>query len=256
MLWAWCPAVALEAGSNAHVDVLAALLTGVALICLARAKTWPVSAAGGVLLGLAIATKFTPALVVPAILRRRPLVVAAAVAGTVAAVYLPHVVSVGAGVLGYIPGYLTEEGYATGDRFALLSWLVPKSWAPPIAAGILGVMAVLVVRGADPDRPWLGAATMTGMALLVTTPSYPWYALLLVLLVGLGARSEWLTVAAGGYVAQYAHDFGLADSTAQRVGYGAALLVVLAGAYIRRVKAPPRSRVYSRDRRSTHANLP
>jgi hypothetical protein len=36
VLWAWCPTVALEAGNNGHVDVLAAGLTAAALILLAR----------------------------------------------------------------------------------------------------------------------------------------------------------------------------------------------------------------------------
>ena len=35
-LWAWCPTVALEAGNSAHVDVIAVLLTTVALLVLAR----------------------------------------------------------------------------------------------------------------------------------------------------------------------------------------------------------------------------
>ena len=36
VLWAWCPTVALEAGNNGHVDVLAAGFTAAALILLAR----------------------------------------------------------------------------------------------------------------------------------------------------------------------------------------------------------------------------
>jgi hypothetical protein len=246
VLWAWCPTVAYEAGSNAHVDVLAAFLTGLALICLARARARPTSVAGGALLGLAIATKLTPALVLPAVIRRRPLLVVAAAVGVVGAVYLPHVLSVGADVIGYLPGYLTEEGYADGDRFALLTWYLPQAWAPVAAVGILGIVGLAVVRRAEDDRPWLGAATMTGSALLVATPSYPWYAVLLVLMVALGARPAWLTVAAAGYLAQYAHDFGIAYVTAQRLGYGAALLVVLATATVSLTGRLAASRVASR----------
>ena len=43
VLWAWCPTVALEAGNNGHVDVLAAGITAAALILLAR----PGAAAAG-----------------------------------------------------------------------------------------------------------------------------------------------------------------------------------------------------------------
>ena len=76
VLWAWCPTVALEAGNNGHVDVLAAGLTAAALILLARpgslgAPLLRRPVAGGALLALAIWTKVTPVLIAPAVLRRR-----------------------------------------------------------------------------------------------------------------------------------------------------------------------------------------
>ena len=43
----------------------------------------------------------------------------------------------------------------------------------------------------------------------MTSPAYPWYALLLVVIVALGARPAWLGVAAAGYLAQYAGDRGV-----------------------------------------------
>jgi hypothetical protein len=70
-LWSWCPTVALEAGNSAHVDVVAVGIAAAALLVLATARSRFSTALGGVLLGLAIATKVTPALVVPAVLRRR-----------------------------------------------------------------------------------------------------------------------------------------------------------------------------------------
>ena len=66
-LWAWCPVVVSEFGNNAHLDWLAVLL-----------RSSPCAGAGGdgigagVLLGAAIATKIYPALVLPALMRRRP----------------------------------------------------------------------------------------------------------------------------------------------------------------------------------------
>jgi hypothetical protein len=234
VLWAWCPLVVVEAGSNAHVDVAAAFLTGLALLVLARARTRGVSAFGGVLFGLAVATKLTPALVAPALVRRRPLLVAAAAAGAVAAVYLPHVMSVGTAAIGYIPGYLTEEGYTDGSRFALLTLLMPQTWAGPVAVAMLVAVALWVARTADPDRPWLAATNMAGAALLVATPNYPWYAILLVLLVALGGRPEWLVVALGAQFAQYAPNLHVDSGLAQLIGYGAALAVVLLGALVRR----------------------
>lgn len=229
-LWAWCPTVAVEVANNAHVDVLAAFLTALALLLVARKRVW----AGGAVLGLAIATKVTPVLAAPALARRRPLAVVVAAAVAVLLVYAPHVAVVGPRVLGYLPGYLREEGYAGGRRFALLTLLVPDAWAAPVAAVILSLVALWVMHAADPDRPWAAAAVMVGTALLVSAPGYPWYALLLVLLAAASGRAEWLAVAAAGYVVLYAADIGLDALLAQRLGYGAALAVVVSAAAGRR----------------------
>jgi Glycosyltransferase family 87 len=228
VLWAWCPTVALEAASNAHIDVVAALLTGAALLVLASTRRRTSAALGGVLLGLGIATKLTPVLVLPSVVRRRPVTVLLGVVGAVAVVYLPHILAVGAGVLGYLPGYLQEEGYDSGTRFALLTAVVPETWAAPLAVLILAAVAVHVARTTDPRRPWDSAATMTGAALLVTTPSYPWYALLLVFLVALGGRAMWLAVGAAAYVGQYQNELRLGHPAAERTGYGVAIAVMVA----------------------------
>jgi hypothetical protein len=226
VLWAWCPTVAVEAANNAHIDVLAAALTMAALLVLVRARSGRGLLAGGALLGLAVATKLTPVLVAPAVARRRPLLVASAAATAVVAVYAPHVLAVGSRVLGYVPGYLREEGYAGGQRFALVTMVVPQRLAGPVAVGILVVVGAVVLVNSDVARPWRGATTMVGAALLVTTPAYPWYALLLVGLVALGGGAWWLAAAAAGYVAQYAQYLGLEPAPGQRVGYGLALLAV------------------------------
>ncbi len=69
-LWSWCPTVALEAGNNAHVDVIAVGIAAAAILLLATARTTGRTVLGGILLGLAIATKLTPALTGPALLSR------------------------------------------------------------------------------------------------------------------------------------------------------------------------------------------
>ncbi|MFF5228963.1 glycosyltransferase 87 family protein [Dactylosporangium sp. NPDC000521] len=240
VLWAWCPLVALEAGNNAHVDVAAVGLAALALFVLARGRTRRGAVLGGALLGAAVATKLTPVLLGPAVLRRRPVTVAAAVTIAVVAVYLPHVLAAGPAVLGYLPGYLHEEGYADGSRFALLSLLLPEPVLAPAAVLLLATASLYVMRTADPDRPWRGAAVMVAAALLVTAPSYPWYALLLVMLIAYGAPAEWLVLAVAGTVAQLAGDFGLTQSSVQRAAYVTALLVVAAGLLLRRHHPRPR----------------
>jgi Glycosyl transferase family 2/Glycosyltransferase family 87 len=242
VLWAWCPTVVLETGNGAHVDVLAVLLTVAALLLLSQARTRRGFGAGGALLGLAVATKLYPALIAPAVARRRPLTVASAAAGAAAVVYLPHVLAVGSGVLGFLPGYLQEDGYNNGRRFTLLSTVLPQSWCGPVAVAILAIAAIAVAWKADVRRPWEGALLLTGLALLLTTPGLPWYAELLVALAALSGRVEWLPVAAAAYLSVFHAEFGGTHQTAVRTGYGAAAAVIAIVALTRlalRLSAPP-----------------
>jgi Glycosyltransferase family 87 len=224
VLWAWCPLTGLEAGNNAHVDVLAAFLTAAALLTLAGEGTRRRTVSGAVVLGLAIAAKITPVLAVPAVLRRCPATLAVAGAAATGIVYLPHLLAVGGGVIGFLPGYLEEEGYGSGHRFQLLSIVVPGRWATLAAVTVLAAVAVAVLRGTDPDQPWRGGLAMTGAATAVTTSPFPWYAMLLVVLVAIDGRAEWLALAAAGYLGS------------DPAGYAGALAVVAATSLLRRLR--------------------
>lgn len=234
--WAWCPAVPLEAVNNAHADVLGVLLAVAGLAVVVRRR-----AAGGALLGAATATKLLPALLVPGALSGvRRVRDAAAVLLPAAAVvvlsYVPYVLVSDGSVLGYLGGYVEEEGYGDAsarNRYALLRLVVPDGWSvAAVAVGMLCVVAHVVLRG-DPERPWRGALLLTGTAFLLLTPGYSWYALLLVALVALDGRWEWLTVAAAGaakYVtAQSGGDGDVIGTTA----YAVAACAVLAGCAVR-----------------------
>jgi len=248
VLWAWCPVVGLQAGNEAHVDVLAAFLTAAALIILARPGDRRRAVWGGVLLGLAIATKITPILAAPAVLRRRPVAVVLAAAGATLTVYLPHLVAVGSRVIGFLPGYLTQTGYTSGARFLLLSLALPGSWATLAAVAVLAVVGLAVLRTTDPDRPWRGAVVMTGAALAVTTPVLLWYSMLLVVLVAMDGRPEWLALAAARYLTPMHPLPNVTLWQAGRVGYIGALLVVAAVSLLRRRQrsAAPQSLVGDR----------
>ncbi|MFJ9518049.1 glycosyltransferase 87 family protein [Kitasatospora sp. NPDC101801] len=233
-LWGWFPGVAVWAVNDAHVDTLGVLLLVVSLAAAGRGR--PVI--GGALLGLSIATKLVPVLALPGALsglfarrpRLRDLTLPLAAAAALALSYLPYLLASGPAVLGYLPGYLREEGYDQDhvDRFGLLRLILPDR--PAIVAGVLVILAVagwVLFRG-DPARPWSGALLVTGTALLVLAPGYPWYGLLVVALVVLDGRWEWLAVPAAAQVLY------LAGGQAQQLAYGAALLVALAGAVGRR----------------------
>jgi len=240
-LWSWCPTVALEAGNNAHVDVVAVAIALAALLLLATARSRSRTIAGGALLGLAIATKVTPVLAVPAVLRRRWLTVALSALSAVTVVYIPHLFAVGGKVIGFIPGYLQQEGYENGSRFGIIGLFTGGKAAIVVAALVLGVVALAVLLRSNPDEPWRGAVVMTAAALAVTTPHYQWYALLLVMLVALDGHPEWLAFAAGGY---YAAEPSLGHFTVPwhyryAVGYGIPVLVVTAGWLVRRFLVSP-----------------
>jgi hypothetical protein len=77
---------------------------------------------------------------------------------------------------------------------------------------------------------------MTAAALAVATPHYQWYSLLLVMLVALDGRPEWLAFAAGGYYAAYptlGARYFLPWRLHDAVAYGVPLVVVGAGWLIR-----------------------
>jgi len=239
-LWAWCPLIAYETGNGAHIDVLAAFFTVAGLAYLAVASRTGATARkyviGGVLLGLGVGAKLTPALALPAVLRRRPILVATTVLGTFAAVYVPHVMAVGAKVIGFIPGYVHQQGYSKGNGYMLLSLVLPEAWTGAAAALIMAGTALAVLRYADANRPWRGTLVLTGVTLFVSTPVFAWYPVLLVALVALDGRVEWLALAMAVYINSIMQTLGLSLINAQRVGYGLALLVVLAATALRHVQ--------------------
>ena len=187
----------------------------------------------GIAFGLAIAVKVLPVLVVPAALRQRPLRVVAAIAGTLVLVYLPHVLAVGTHVLGFLPGYLHEEGYSGATRWALLRIVLPDTAAPVVGAVALAAIAAYVVLRADPEQPWDTAVVLAGVTFVLAGPPYPWYLLLLVALAALAQRPEWLAVGLAAYPVYLAPALGLDPVFTQRWAYGAAAAVVLVTSILR-----------------------
>ncbi|MEA2685607.1 MAG: hypothetical protein QOE93_802, partial [Actinomycetota bacterium] len=238
-LYALSPFPVLEVVNNAHVDGLAALLMVGALVVWARRRPgW-----AGALVGAAVLIKLYPALLMVSFAgaaiagrRRLPdLVRAGAAAGVVvAAGYLPHVLSVGLKVLGYLPGYLREENYDSGGRYLLASLLhIPVVPAAAVAAvGLAGVIG-WVVR-ARPSAP-RAAAALFGALLLATTPVQPWYAVTLLALATVAAAPAWALVAAAGYPYFFAVILGSSHPVGiGRLSYGVALAGVVGAALYRR----------------------
>jgi hypothetical protein len=237
--WAWCPVVWLECGNNAHIDVLGILLLVGAWGLLAKPDAGTRRLAGaGALFGASVAVKLIPALVAPALLIRRGHVVLGTAVGVFLLGYLPHLAFVGADVLGYLPGYLDEEGYSGAQRFGVLRLVVPDAAAPVLAVAIGAAAAAWVWgRVSAPD-----ALLLAGTAFVLVGPSQPWYGLLIVALVVLADRPAWLAVAAAAYPVYQAGNLGVANTTMQQWCYLIAAGVVAAtGA--QRVRSATRLRI-------------
>lgn len=233
--WAWCPTVILEAGNGGHVDIVATALMVSAVVTLTTkpgrdAATW----VAGLLLGAAAAVKLTPLVLLPAFIPlrdhgvRRSWRVPLAAFGTLVASYAPHLLVAGALVLGYLPGYLSEEGGE--NRAGVLHLVVPRSLLTLAMLAVMGAMAVFAMRSTRAEAPQHAAVVLFGSLMLVTTPTYPWYSLPLVALAVLSGRLEWLAVAVAGYVA-YA---GTRVPPVSAVGYAVAGTVVISVALWRR----------------------
>ena len=139
-------------------------------------------------------------------------------------------------MIGFLPGYLQQENYTSGHRYGIIGLFVIGPLASVVAVLVLAAIAVAVLQFSDPDRPWQGALYMTAGALAVTTPHYQWYALLLVMLVALDGRPEWLAFAAAGYYAAFptlGGRYHIPGRLHDAIAYGVPLLVVGAGWLIR-----------------------
>lgn len=189
-LWAWCPLVATEGVTNSHVDMLGALLLLAATLLASSRRPW----LAGVALGVAISAKLIPVIGSFALLRRNPVKVIVSAVAVFALLYVPYVLASGVGVLGYLPGYLSEEGYVSGDRFILASTVLPGVAALIVSALLLLLLAAYTWLKSNPDDPWLVQLVMIGGTLLIVSPRYPWYALLLVPMIAMTGRWEWLVV--------------------------------------------------------------
>ncbi|WP_195909067.1 glycosyltransferase family 87 protein [Microlunatus sp. Gsoil 973] len=225
-----CPATTIEAANGAHVDVLAALLLVIMAWSVITNRHW----LAGVMLGLAGGVKLVPMLLVPIFLRRQPVRTAATSVATLLTGYLPHILAVGSLVLGYLPGYLNEEGFDGRRRFALLIFL-PEPARLPVALAIAVALAVVAILRSRRDLVLVTCCWLYGAAFLVATPTYPWYLLPAMVLVVMARRFEWLMLWPAAYFG-FLHD---REPVLQTIGYGIALIVMLGTGWRRRVRTTP-----------------
>lgn len=203
--YAWHPLVIWEIANNGHIDGLmtAMMMLSLWLLASGRIATAAAAAAIGVLV------KPFAVLILPAFWRpwewRVPLVVAA----TIALLYLPYL-SVGAGVLGFLPGYMGEERLDSGSAFWLVNVLQatvgPSRWWQSLymAAAIIVLTGLALRAGFRRDRPLSSTIGDINAMLLafcfLLSPDYPWYFLMVVPFVALTGSWPGWAITVGGFV--------------------------------------------------------
>jgi hypothetical protein len=201
--YAWHPLPVWEIAGNGHVDaaMLAFILVGLLAYLHGRTLT------AGVLIALGTLIKPLALLALPVLWRpwnwRLPLFVVA----TIALAYAPYL-SVGSGVFAFVPNYVQEEGLASGTGFKLL-WLLQVVSGPLqhgtatyLAASAVALSALVLAVGFRSDRSAqasMRAASWLLIAFLVLiSPNYPWYFLVLVPFLALSpSATAWVLTSAG-----------------------------------------------------------
>jgi alpha-1,2-mannosyltransferase len=235
-VWALSPIVANEATSNAHIEWLAVLFLVASLLALRSGRR----GLAGVAIGAAIATKLYPGLMLVTA-GRRPVRMVASATAVVALSYLPHVLAVGPRVIGYLPQYLKDESYSSGGRYLVVQWVVGQHLASYLAPVLLlGGLLALWWWG-DPAQPERTAVASVGLYVLITTPNYAWYGLMLIALIAASGRWEWLYLGFAPGLLYMAAEVHWDPHVVSVYAYGTALIpIVLVST--RRMLATPRVR--------------
>jgi alpha-1,6-mannosyltransferase len=170
LAYAWNPLLAIEVAGSGHIDIVGALLLAVSAAALVR--RWRATAAVG--LGLAIAVKLLPVVLLPLYWKRvriRDAALAAAVVGLLYVPFLNH----GRIPIGSLGTYLQSFRF-NGPVFAALDQVAP----PQLLAGLavlVGLVTATWLRSAAPEwSPDLFAWPMAA-SLLCAPVVFPWYLL-------------------------------------------------------------------------------
>jgi alpha-1,6-mannosyltransferase len=200
----WHPAALWEIANNAHVDaammslVFVAFATGVA-----RGRSY----LAGALMGLAALVKPTGALALPAIWRPFDVKLPAFVLGLALLCYLPFL-SAGAGILGFLGGYLREQQIDTGGGFYLLKLLrgdsPPTQWMVIVYFAVAAtILTGLMLRASFRRERTLETSLQDTANVMIAflfflSPDFEWYFLVLLPLVPLlGSWSAFAITSAG-----------------------------------------------------------
>jgi alpha-1,6-mannosyltransferase len=178
IIYAWHPLVLWEFAGSGHVDAAIVTLVALALWARRREAAWLT----GIALAVAALVKYFPVIIFPALYRRWDWKMPVAAAAAIVA-YLPFLAA-GRRVLGFLPGYVSEEGLNNGTGFFLWNLLrtaVPAAGTSGLpylvfAAAILAALAIYIVLSDRAGDRWVAAAGALAVAFTVLlSPHFPWY---------------------------------------------------------------------------------
>ncbi len=170
LAFAWNPLLAVEVAGSGHIDIVGALLLVVSAAALVR--RWRATAA--VALGLAIAVKFLPVVLLPLYWKRVRIRDAALAAAVVGLLYLPFL-NHGRIPIGSLGTYVQSFRF-NGPVFAALDRVAP----PQLLAGLavlVGLVTATWLRRAKRELSLEQFAWPMAASLLCAPAVFPWYLL-------------------------------------------------------------------------------
>jgi Glycosyltransferase family 87 len=185
LAYAWNPLLAIEVAGSGHIDIVGALLLVVSAAALVR--RWRATAA--VALGLAIAVKFLPIVLLPLYWKRVRIRDTALAAAVVGLVYVPFLnrsfvdhslLNPGRIPIGSLGTYVQSFRF-NGPVFAALDGLAPPQWLAGLAV-LAGVLTAAwfrrsTLRRAAPEWSPDQFAWPMAASLLCAPAVFPWYLL-------------------------------------------------------------------------------
>jgi alpha-1,6-mannosyltransferase len=170
LAYAWCPLLAIEVAGSGHIDIVGALLLLISAAALGR--RWRATSA--VALGLSVAVKFLPVVLLPLYwkrLRIRDAALAAAVIGLLYVPFLNH----GRIPIGSLSTYVQSFRF-NGPVFAVFDHVVPPQLLAGLAVLVGLVTATWLRRSTTEWSPQVFVWPMAA-SLLCSPVVFPWYLL-------------------------------------------------------------------------------
>jgi hypothetical protein len=170
LAFAWNPLLAVEVAGSGHIDIVGTLLLLVSAAALVR--RWRATAA--VALGLAIAVKLLPVVLLPLYWKRVRIRDAALVAAVVALLYVPFL-NHGRIPVGSLGTYVQNFRF-NGPVFAALDRVAPPQLLVGLAV-LAGLATATCLRSAAPEWSPDQFAWPMAASLLCAPAVFPWYLL-------------------------------------------------------------------------------